>query len=93
MSVNSHSPILETSLNDVSVFVRIVFCSYIPRLTPTVPRLCQYHSNVLRTLFHLTRQVQCCCQHERWVRPPDLDLGIESSDIHLCGSQSLLSNS
>lgn len=47
--------------------------------------------NVLRTFFHLQREVQACRHDQIRIGIPDWNLGVESSNIQLGGRECLLS--
>ena len=59
-------------------------------VTPAVSSLGQHQPDVLWAFLHLAGQVQRSRQHERRLRFPDLDFGVESAHIDLRCRQGLL---
>lgn len=61
-------------------------------IRPCVTGFSKDETDVLRAFFHLASKIQRRRTHKKRVRPSDFHLGVESPDVHLCSSKSLLTN-
>lgn len=62
-------------------------------LVLALPRLAGFakdHADMLRALFHLTSKIEGCDDDQIRIRPPYLNLGVDTANVDLSGGHGLL---